>query len=432
MLLIGLGLAVTCQPGDGQRSSNASADGVTLTYWPSSNPQEITLARELVERWNAANPDIQVKMQPLPASQSSEEVLMAAIAGKTTPDVCSNIWPGIMRTFVEAGSLVPLDRFPDALPFLTDRCGNEVIDKFRSHDGQLYQAPWKGNPIVVAYNVNRFRECGVDSLPVTYSEFDRVARQTTRDLDGDGQYDQWSMYVNINVQWWQRFFDFYTFYIAASGGQTLLTNGQVSFDNRAGREVFRFFAKGFREKYFPNALFQGDAFLQGRVAMSVTGPWAIGHYEQNKPDGFEYDFFPVPLPDALIDDVESDPAWTFGDQKNMVIFATTQHPEASWAFMKYLLQAEHDLRLLEVCNQMPLRQNLLADSLFVPYFELNPKMHIFARKIARTVAVDSHPTLQELFDTISMEFDAGCIQGMKPPEQALHDAAERCREIIFE
>jgi len=64
---------------------------VTITFWPSSNPQEIEFAKIIVARWNKENPDIQVKMEPLPASRSTEEVLLAAIAAGTTPDVCANI-----------------------------------------------------------------------------------------------------------------------------------------------------------------------------------------------------------------------------------------------------------------------------------------------------------------------------------------------------
>ena len=61
---------------------------ITLTYWPAANPAETRLAMRLAEQWNAANTDVQVRVQPLPAGRSSEEVLLAAIVAKATPDVC--------------------------------------------------------------------------------------------------------------------------------------------------------------------------------------------------------------------------------------------------------------------------------------------------------------------------------------------------------
>ena len=84
-----------------------------MTYWPAPNAQEVEFADSLVREWNARHPDIHVVMQSIPVNQSTEEVLLAAIAGKTTPDVCSNINPIALRDYVASGGLVPLDQFPD-------------------------------------------------------------------------------------------------------------------------------------------------------------------------------------------------------------------------------------------------------------------------------------------------------------------------------
>src|SRR3990172_3743401 len=94
----------------GEREGREASESATvrrLTYWPAPNPEEIKLADSLVNFWNRLHPDIQVRMQPIPVSQSTEEVLLAAIAGKTTPDICSNIWPGALHEYTQAGGLIP-------------------------------------------------------------------------------------------------------------------------------------------------------------------------------------------------------------------------------------------------------------------------------------------------------------------------------------
>ncbi len=76
-----------------QKNETVDKDGngiIQLKYWCASNTQEIKLANLLVDQWNKTHANIKVTLQPIPASQSSEEVLLAAIAGKTTPDICSN------------------------------------------------------------------------------------------------------------------------------------------------------------------------------------------------------------------------------------------------------------------------------------------------------------------------------------------------------
>lgn len=412
--------------GSSRKSAAKDKDSVIkLTYWPSSNPWEIELAKVVVDEWSKIHPNIRVIMQPLPASQSSEEVLLAAVAAKTTPDICSNIWPGIVEQFMDAGALVQLDKFQDFQKVLEERCPKAIIDGFRSSDGHFYQVPWKGNPIMLEYNVNLLKEAGIAHPPKTYAEFWEAASKLTKDTNGDGQIDRWACLVNINVAWWHRFFDFYTLYIAASGGQTLVKDGKIAFNNKYAIEVFRFLQQGFQKGYFPRAEFQGNAFLQELVAMNFTGPWDIAHLEKYKHEGFEYGFAPVPVPSDTIT-----PVITYGDSKNIVIFSTARHPQEAWEFVKFLITAANDKQLLEICSQIPLRKNLDSDSRFKDYFAKNPKMIAFARQVSHIRGVDNVVELKEMFDIISQEFDICCIHGKKTPEKAIKDAAKRCQQIL--
>lgn len=406
--------------------NTSERDGtIEIVYWPSANQQEIDLAKKIVEKWNRVHPEIQVAMQPLPESRTSEEVLLTAIVGGTAPDICSNIWPGVTSLFVEAGALVALDQFDDFDSFMEDRTPKELIDPFRSPDGHIYQVPWKGNPIMMQYNSRLLREVGLDHAPKTYSEFMAAAAKLTRDLDGDGQADQWAADPNMRAEWRERLFDFYPFYIIASGGRTLLKDGQVDFNNQDAIHVFQFWAEGYRMGYFPKITFSGDSFLQGKVGMHITGPWNIAHTEKNKPAGFEYGIAPLPTPNDY-----QGPVVTYGDYKNMAIFSTTKHPREAWEFVKFMLSETNDLKLLEMCNQLPLRKDILSASTFQAYFEANPMMREFATLLPNTVGVDNSPFLQEIFETISREYEISCIYGKKDPSQAIGDAAMKSKKIL--
>jgi multiple sugar transport system substrate-binding protein len=144
---------------------------VVLTYWPAPNPPEILLADSLVRVWNRLHPDIRVAMQPIPVSISTEEVLLAAIAGKTTPDVCSNIWPGALHDYTQAGGLVRLDDFPDFDSAMSLRTPRELLERFRVADGHFYEVPWKTNPLMMFYNRRLLHEAGVEGVPATYGEY---------------------------------------------------------------------------------------------------------------------------------------------------------------------------------------------------------------------------------------------------------------------
>ncbi len=396
-----------------------------LVYWPAANTQEITLAKQAAAIWNARHPEVAVTVQPIPESQSTEEVLLAAVVGKTTPDICSNIWPGIVGKFVRAKALIPLDQFSDFDSTASARLPQTLLKSYVFDDGHVYQMPWKTNPIMMEYNVNMLRQAGYQQPPRTLSEFLEMGKALTADLDGDGHKDRWMMYVDINVKWWLRYFDFYAFYLAASDGQTLVKNREVIFDNPAAVEVFRFFREGFASGIFPMGTFQHDTFLAGQMAVHITGPWNIAHIEKFKPEGFEYDYAPIPVPDD-----HTGPIVTYGDPKNIAIFSTCRQPQKAWEFVKFLISREQDLALLRIASQLPVRRDLLEDTLYASFFKDNPKMIHFARQAPYTAGVDAIPELQEIFDAISQEFEACCVLGRKSPEEAVARAAKRSREIL--
>ena len=330
-----------------------------MEFWCSSNPYEIEFARVVVDKWNSARSDIKVKLQPLPASRSTEEALLAAIAARTTPDVCANIYPGVVTQFVAAGGLYRMDSFPDFASFMRERLPDGILEQYRSSDGHYYQAPWKSNPLMLAYNAGMLRAAGVDPASLaTYSGFLAAAAKLTRDTNRDGRTDQWMIYLNIEPIWWQRFFDFYTLYAAASGGRTLIESNRAAFNNSAGVAVMQFLSDLFRRGYAPKSAFPGDVFLQQKVATVITGPFAMPFYESMKPKGFEYDFVPAPAPDGF----RSREVWTYGDPKNIGIFATSKHPKEAWEFVKFVLSEENDALFLEMTSQIPYRRNLEASS----------------------------------------------------------------------
>ncbi len=398
---------------------------VRLTYWPSSNPEEIELATSIVDEWNRTHPYIQVDMQPLPASQSSEEVLFTAVAAKTTPDICSNIWPGIVPEFALANALVALDKFKDFWDVAFLRTTKNILESFISKNGHIYQMPWKGNPIMMEYNVRLLRDAGIFKPPRTYAEFMNAAKELTRDTDGDGTIDQWIGIINVNPVWWHRFFDFYSLYIAASRGRTLFENGKVDFNNEYAKDVFRFLQEGFKKKYFPMGTLQGNQFLLEHVAIQFVGPWDIGFLEKNKPENFEYDFAPLPVPEGT-----PEPILTYSDPKNIVIFSTTKHPEEAWEFVKFLISKENDLQLLKITYQMPFRKDLDIDPAFKKYFKENPKTLKFAKQISYTRGTDNIPQLKEIFDAIAQAFEYCCVYGQQTPEDAIKNATEICKQII--
>lgn len=385
----------------------------TITYWSSPNPQEYELAKELVEEWNAKLGNVQVLLQALPAGQSSEEVLLSAMVAGTTPDICSNIWPGITNDFIRAKGLIPLDVFDDYQEVMEQRVPTDILESVIAEDGHTYQIPWKTNPIMVQYNVKMFRDAGIDTFPRTYSEFLEAADKITKDIDGDGRIDQWMGFRDIRPIWWQRYYDYYTSYITASGGNTLFDKGDLAIDEKASNEVFDFYQQLYSKGYFPRSSLQGNAFLYNRIAVEFTGPWNISYLEKNAPPSLEYNFAPVPVPDHYEGEV-----YTYGDHKNIAIFSNTKHPKESWEFAKFLISKEADYRLLSFASQIPIRKELLTDPEFATFFRENPSLARFAEQAAYTRGVDNVRDFKEILDAVARYYEIAAVYGKITPEEA--------------
>ncbi len=427
-LLVAL-LVLTALAACGEGASDAAGGGaeegpVRLVYWTSQNPQERSHADTLVARWNAAHPDVQVVAQPIPAGQSSEEVLLAAIVAGTTPDLCSNVWPGILHDFVRAGGVLPLDGFPGFDSLMAARVPAGLAERFRSADGHFHQLPWKTNPIMMLYNVDLLREAGVARVPRTYREYLAAAERVTADTDGDGQTDRWMGARDIRPIWWQRYFDVYPLYVAASGGRTLFDQqGRLAVDEGALRHVYGFFQTLYARGHYPRSTLQGNAFAQRRIATEFTGPWTAQWLRENQPD-VRFDFAPVPVPDGFV----GEPV-TYGDYKNVAVFASTRHPEWAWRFAQHLVSEEADRLLLTMTGQIPIRRGLLDDPELAPFFRDNPTMRRFAEQAPRTRGVDAVGSLPELLDAVAQSYERA-IYGVETPAEAVASAEGRIQTIL--
>ena len=396
-------------------------------YWSANNPYEIEFAQHVVTAWNKNNSERPVRFQPVPEGRSSEEFILAAVVGRTTPDMYSNMWQGDVESFARAGVLIPLDTLDGFTEILHERCDSIAIAEVTSLDGHIYQIPWKINPIMLLYNKKIMASIGFDQPPGTYSEFFSASEKFCLDRDGDGYIDHWIGYSDVLVTWLQRLFDFYSLYLGASGGGKLVEGNKVMFNNDAAVRTFAFMQQLYKKGYFSREFLTArqDVFLDGIIATRFTGPWEIVHAEKFKPEGFEYDFSPLPVPDDFKGE-----KYTYGDPKNIVIFNTCKDPQAAWDFLKFLINRENDLKLLELTTQLPRRKMIFADDFFQEYFKNNPRMIPFAKQSQFVRGTDSSPVLKEVFDIISQEYESCVIYGLKTPEQSIADAAAAAQLIL--
>ena len=407
--------------------SRGNAKPITLTYWPAANPPEVRLATRLAEQWNREHPDVQVRVQPLPAGRSTEEVLLAAIVARATPDVSSNVSSALLARLVRAKGVVRLDTLAPTAARLSERTTTAMLTSLRLPDGGIYALPWKTNPEMLMYNVDLLAAAGI-TPPRTHSELLDAFRRLGRDTDGDGRLDRWALWAPLKTTWHERFHDVYPLYLASSGGRTFISNGQVQFDNAALVAAIEVLRRGFSEGLLPRANFAlgRDPFVDGTVAMKIIGSWFLLELELLKTPGLRYGVTPIPVADGT----DPNQRYAFADLRSIAIFSTTQHPDAAARFVAYLTSPAADRLMIEEASQLPYRRGLVSDPRFIAALRRWPTLSTYATHVERTRDLDLDPDIVEIFDLVSEAYEAAGIYGVVPVREAVSSAAEEARKIV--
>ncbi|GIV60513.1 MAG: hypothetical protein KatS3mg043_1602 [Rhodothermaceae bacterium] len=353
-------------------------------------------------------------LQPIPAGQSSEEVLLAAVVAGTTPDLCSNIWPGIVSEFVHAGGVLALDRFPDFDSLMQDRLPPGLLDQFRAGDGHVYQLPWKTNPALMQYNVRLFREAGFTTAPRTYSDYLEAARRITADLDGDGQFDRWIGYRDIQPIWHQRFFDYYAFYVAASGGKTLFRNGAPRPRHHRLEPGLRLLPEPLRRRLFPPHQVPGQCLRARADRHRVHRPVEHRLAGGKRPTRPRIRLRPAARPRRLRGTALY--LRRLQEHRHLLLHPA---PGGGLALCKV---PGHERGRPAAAGEWPPRfrsgGDLLTDPAFADFFARNPKLVPFAEQAGRTRGVDDVSALPEILDALARQFEAAAVYGVRSPEEA--------------
>lgn len=409
-------LALTaCGGGGGNQAADPEGRG-DITIWYSNNPAEITWGKQMVEAWNAENPDEQVKAQEIPAGSSSEEVIGAAITAGNAPCLIFNTAPAAVPQFQKQGGLVNLSEFSDGDDYIAERSG-DLAEQYRSADGSFYQLPWKSNPVMIFYNKDMFQEAGLDAENPSLSTYDEFL-ETARTLKEKGV-APYAINPAPTSEFFQSWFDFYPLYAAQTGGTLLLEDGKATFDSAEGKEVAEFWRTMYEEKLSGQEQYQGDAFADGHAAMSIVGPWAISVYG----DAVNWGAVPIPTKDG----VDAADTWTFSDAKNVGMFTACKNQATAWDVLKFATSEEQDGLWLEATGQMPLRQDLTGT--YPDYFTENPAYEAFGDQAARTVEVPNVPNSVEIWQAFRDGYSKAVIFGEGDIDAFLSDTATKVDEL---
>lgn len=388
-----------CDRNDGP--STSGSDRVVVQYWEKWTGFEGEAMQAIVDRFNASQDRIEVKV--LTVSQIDQKFLLAA-AGGNPPDVVG-LWSHSIPILAEKNTLLPLDARAakaglsrdDYMPVFWDLC---------THRGFLWALPSTPATLALHWNKRMFREAGLDPdrPPRTIAELDAMSDAlTVVELKRHGK----TVRVHYNeltdaekkakafelVQvgflpsdcWYKAMYGYWFDGDLWDGDRTVTADAAgnraafewyADYPRRYGRDNINRFAQS-----FGNFASAQNPFLTDQMAMVIQGVWMFNFIEKYNPD-MEWGVAAFPAaterPDSPVSIAECDV---------LVIPREAPHPDEAFAFISFV-QQQKQLEDLNVAQRKfsPLIEH--SDDMIARH--PNPNIKVFL-DLARSSAVHVAP-----------------------------------------
>ncbi len=296
-------------------------DELRVSYWGSYREHEMW--GDLVAAFARVHPEIQVKREYI--TTRYEEKIQQLLLADEAPDIIL-FQDEPMPRFISSGKFAVLDEYLERPGFSLELEGSywETAVVSFQQQGRTYAIPiWGGNCLII-YNRATFREAGVAEPPPQWSveEFIETCRRISADSDGDGRMERYGFLVPGWVYWLPFHYAFGATYLDERRTRWTLwgTAAEASF------ELWRGLRHSYHVAPHRDELTETGsvAFMTGRVAMFISGPWAMPPLNEA---GVDYDIAHIPRgPGGQGTRVTWD---------GLALFAGSQKKEEAWKFIHF-------------------------------------------------------------------------------------------------
>jgi multiple sugar transport system substrate-binding protein len=299
----------------------SAQSSIVWSFW--GDPGELPPNYEVIEAFEAANPDINIEVQHAPWGSYFDRI-QTQMAGGTAPDT---MFLNNIPSYASRGVLQPLDDLIAESGFDISGYNQELLRTF-TYDGQLFGFPRDNDTTVLYFNKDLFDAAGVD-YPSDDWDWDdlREAALALTNRDSAGRTLQYGLALEKNK---------YPVWVYQNGGlifDDALSATEFLMHDEQAVEAIQFIADLINvDRSVPSfdAMQQlgstTELFSTGRVAMVMTNAARVPTFAQAD---FEWDVAPLPTGPTGIR------ANTLGGA-GYVLSANSGDLESAWRFLQFL------------------------------------------------------------------------------------------------
>lgn len=337
---------------------------IHLTLWQGINPpSNRDVFQKLVDKFNLTHTNIQVESIFAGAELSK---ILTAVVGNTPPDILSSA-PQLIGQFVELGAIVPIESWLDQSPIKSEVSAN-LFQELQLH-GHTWGVPFSTSNIGIFYRQDLFQAAGITQVPRTWAELRQVARKLTL-KNGNGGTQQYGILLPLGKSEWT-VLSWFPFLLSAGG--EIVTNDQPDLTNPGAVKALEFWEDLIKDG---SALlsplergYEEDAFLTGRVAMQITGPWTnIG-----KSKNVDYNVFPIPA--------NVTQSSVTGSGIFCVMKTSPEREKAAFKFLEFVISQEFQTEWSIGTGFLPVNSKTAKSAAYQKYLRQKPWLKVFLDQI---------------------------------------------------
>lgn len=324
-------------------------------------PKRTALVESLVQRFNQAQKDFEVKVEFVPQAQARQKLITGITAGN--PPDCCQVWDNWV------GEFEGMQAVEDLTPRVKDwKYGSDVLPiawQTVTVKGKILSLPWVVTNDGVYWRTDRAKEYGIKPPKDdwTWDDFLATARAFTKpdkNQYGFGMRGQGTWAVLYATE-----------FMYASGGQ-VLKDGKVVINSKEAVEGLDWYLDLIRKYKVtpPSVATDGWRQIVEGFGRGITNTYVhnSGSCEEQKGFVGAQNFATVPLP---IGPAKKRASFYFSE--TLTAFKAAKQREGAWRFMSWLMDDEPNLMYCKTLGLLPARKSI-ADR---PEFAKDPNLQGF-------------------------------------------------------
>lgn len=325
-------------------SGGSEGDG-PLTVWIMGDSG--TNFEELAAPWSEeSGTEVEVVAVPW---DGIDERLTTAVASGSGPDVLQ-VGLSKLRTFADAGALLPLDdHLADHPGLAAENFAEGIGGEASAVAGEIVSIPWVSDTRVLFTRTDILAENGIDAPPTTWEQL--RADAATLAARGEGQYGyyipQWDSPLPVYMTW-------------SNGGDIIDAEGNVDFDTPEFSETVDLYTGLYADGSVPtNSDFdQAQGFISGVTPMLISGPYLAKTIADSAPE-LEGSWQVTTVPEG------SASATSLFAGSNLAVWHNSDQVDQSLDLIEYLSEPETQLEWYAINGELPTAVVALEDEEFL-------------------------------------------------------------------